>query len=73
MFINISPLLININKDMSFDEFSNQISTNSLSLLRHQRYPYAEILKHIRKRDFTFQNLFNILLSYQVPLNAQRV
>ena len=66
MFINISPLLININKDMSFDEFSNQISTNSLSLLRHQRYPYAEILKHIRKRDFTFQNLFNILLSYQV-------
>ena len=66
MFINISPLLININKDMNFNEFSNQISTNSLSLLRHQRYPYAEILKYIRKKDSTFQNLFNILLSYQV-------
>ena len=66
MFINIVPLLININNGLSLTEFINKISTDLMGLLRHQRYPYTEILKNIRKKDSSFQNLFNILLSYQI-------
>ena len=49
MFINIAPFLIDINKNETFTEVVNKISTDSISLLRHQRYPYSEILKYIRK------------------------
>lgn len=66
MFINIAPLLINIKDNINFKDFISNISINTLSLLKHQRYPYAEILKHVRKQDPNFPALFNILLSYQV-------
>jgi len=66
MFVNVVPLLININNNLTLNEFINQISTNIIGVLRHQRYPYAEILKFIRKKDSSVQNLFNILLSYQI-------
>lgn len=66
MFISIAPLKILIESNSNFKELISKISIDSMSLLRHQRYPYAEILKHIRKQDPNFPTLFNILLSYQI-------
>lgn len=68
MFINIAPFLIDINKNETFTEVVNKISTDSISLLRHQRYPYSEILKYIRNKDSNFPTLFNVLLSYQITI-----
>lgn len=66
MFINIAPLLINLENNFTVSQILTKISADSMSLLRHQRYPYSEILKHVRKQDSNFPTLFNILLSYQI-------
>jgi fengycin family lipopeptide synthetase D len=66
MFINIAPLSIHIDNESSFNSFAVKTAVDTMSLLRHQRYPYSEILKYVRKQDQNYPSLFNILLSYQV-------
>ena len=66
MFISTAPLRINLNHDLSFAEFIKQISSNTMSLLRHQRYPYQAILEDLRKKDSNIPNLYNVVLSYQI-------
>ena len=66
MFISTAPLRINLNHDLSFAEFIKEISTNTMSLLRHQRYPYQTILEDLRKKDSSIPNLYNVVLSYQI-------
>ena len=66
MFISTAPLRINLNHDLSFAEFIKQISSNTMSLLRHQRYPYQAILEDLRKKDSSIPNLYNVVLSYQI-------
>ena len=66
MFINIAPLRVQLDNSSSFSDIVSKISVNLIGLLRHQRYPYSEILKNIRKKDLNFPALFNILLSYQI-------
>ena len=66
MFISTAPLRINLNHNLSFAEFVKQISSNTMSLLRHQRYPYQAILEDLRKKDSNIPNLYNVVLSYQI-------
>ena len=66
MFISTAPLRINLNHDLSFAEFIKQIASNTMSLLRHQRYPYQAILEDLRKKDSNIPNLYNVVLSYQI-------
>ena len=51
MFISTAPLRINLDHKLSFIDFSKNIASNSISLLRHQRYPYQAILETLRKKD----------------------
>lgn len=67
-FINIAPFLINIDTNKNFGDLLSTISSDSLGLLRHQRYPYSEILKYVRAKDSNFPTLFNVLLSYQITI-----
>lgn len=64
MFISTAPLRINLNHDLSFAEFVKQISSNTMSLLRHQRYPYQAILEDLRKKILIF--LIYIMLFYLI-------
>ena len=66
MFISTAPLRINLNYDISFAEFVKQISANTMSLLRHQRYPYQALLEDLRKKYSNIPNLYNVVLSYQI-------
>ena len=66
MFISTAPLRINLNHDLSFAEFIKQIASNTMSLFRHQRYPYQAILEDLRKKDSNIPNLYNVVLSYQI-------
>lgn len=66
MFINIAPLRITINNSLNFKDFITQISKNSLSMLRHQKYSYQYILEDLRKKDITLPSLYNIVISYQI-------
>lgn len=66
MFINIAPLRISFEKTSNFLDLIKNISKDSMGLLRHQKYPYQNILQNIRKVDASIPNLYNILLSYQI-------
>lgn len=66
MFISTLPVRINVNNESTFCEFSKNIACNSLTMLRHQKYPYQNILENLRKKQPNLPNLYNILLSYQI-------
>jgi len=71
MFISTAPLRINLDHDLSFIDFSKNIASNSMSLLRHQRYPYQAILEDLRKKDANIPNLYNVVLSYQITKTVE--
>jgi len=66
MFISTLPFKINLNLEKSFTDFSKQVSSDSLSMLRHQKYPYQKILENLRNKQSDLPNLYSILLSYQI-------
>lgn len=65
MFINTAPFRITFDSNSTFSELATSISKDSIGLLRHQKYPYQNILEDLRKQDPSVPNLYNILLSYQ--------
>jgi len=71
MFISTAPLRINLDHELSFIDFSKNIASNSMSLLRHQRYPYQAILEDLRKKDANIPNLYNVVLSYQITKTVE--
>lgn len=65
MFVSTLPLRIKIEEGISFLELAKSISSNTMSLFRHQKYPYIDILKDIRNNSSINENLYSITLSYQ--------
>ena len=66
MFASLGvPLCIPIRYDMNFDSFVEMVSKEILSALRHQKYPYDLLLRHVREKNKTSDNLFDIVLTYQ--------
>ncbi len=65
MFISTVPFKICLGEDNSFNNFITGIAKDSLSMLRHQKYPYQYLLEDLRKKDNSIPNLYDILISYQ--------
>lgn len=65
MFISTVPFKFCAEKNKTFIEFAQKIGLDSLSMFRHQKYPYQNILEHIRKSKPNQPNLYDILISYQ--------
>lgn len=65
MFVTTMPFRIHFNENISFIDFALKNNINLVSLFRHQRYPYSNILKDIRK-SVDIANLYNVSLSYQI-------
>lgn len=66
VFIGTLPLRFNIDEGESFMDYSKKVAVNSMSLLRHSKYPYQALLENLRKKQPDLPNLYNILLSYQI-------
>lgn len=66
MFISTAPLRIELNHSLSFTDFVKDISARTISLFRHQKYPYQYILENLRAKDSSIPNLYNVVLSYQI-------
>lgn len=66
MYIDTLPFRINVDSDVSFSDFLNKLSKDSMSLLRHQKYSYQYIIEDLRKRNSNQPTLYNILMSYQI-------
>lgn len=60
-----APARIHVNETMDFDVLVSQITKESLAVLRHQRYPYYQLLRDIKKKQTISDNLFSVVLSYQ--------
>ena len=66
MFVSTQPLRINLENSETFIDLASNVATDCMGMLRHQRYPYENILKDLRKENNNLPNLYNILLSYQI-------
>lgn len=65
LFISTIPFCIELDWNSSFDDFSKNISMQTLTNFRHQKYPYKLLLDEVRKENSNITNLYNILFSYQ--------
>lgn len=65
MFVTTKPFRTKIENNISFTDFAINNNINLISLFRHQKFPYSEILDNIRKSEY-ISNLYNIALSYQI-------
>lgn len=65
MFVSTIPLTIDVGEKLSFLELLKKIQTKHMSIFRHQKYPYSEILKYIREKHNLVGNLYETMISYQ--------
>lgn len=66
MFVSTLPLRVKIDEKQKFMDLAHNISSNTLTLFRHQKYPYEKILDFVYKNNPNIhENLYNIVLSYQ--------
>lgn len=66
MFINTLPLRINVDGNLLFTDFLKMVCSNSMSLLRHQKYAYQNILEDLREKQNSLPGLYKMLISYQI-------
>ena len=65
MFINTVPMLIELDNDKAFSENLSRMEETALSVFRHERYNYGDVLADIRK-EFNFgEKLYDVMISYQ--------
>ena len=65
MFVSTMPLTVNIMSDMTVEELAGQITKGHMDIFRHQKYPYADILKNLREKQNFYGNLYDVMISYQ--------
>lgn len=65
MFVSTLPLRVKIEEGEKFLDLTKKIGKDTLSVFRHQKYPYMKTLEYIRKNSDITSNLYNIVLSYQ--------
>ena len=65
MCVSTLPLRIKIDENEKFIDLAKSISTNTLTIFRHQKYPYSKTLEYIHKNTDIKANIYNIMLSYQ--------
>ena len=66
MFVNTVPIRVSNLNDGSFKTLTNNISTQMMGVLRHQKYSYNTILEDLRAKNKNVPNLYNIIISYQI-------
>ncbi len=65
MFISTAPFLVEFKNELTFVELAKKVALDSLSMLRHQKYSYFEILESLRKEHKEMPGLYSVLFSYQ--------
>ena len=65
MFVNTLPFCSEFDEKKTFEETIGSLADEWLELLRHQRFPFEDIVKEARAADPSVTRLFHIVLSYQ--------
>ena len=65
MFVTTVPFKVDIENN-TFTEFAIDNNINLMSILRHQKYSYTDIIEDARIKNPDISNLYNIAISYQI-------
>lgn len=65
MYVNTIPIDIILLENSSIKDLFEQTAKEVLTILRHQRYPYIELLSYIREKFNVSRGLYDIIISYQ--------
>ena len=65
MFVATVPLRFRINRDTKISELFTSIHNDTYSALKHQRYPYSELLDYAKEKEGYESNLFDTIISFQ--------
>ncbi len=65
MFISTMPLTVTVTENMTVAGMANEITKGHMELFRHQKYPYADILRYLREKQNFSGNLYDAMISYQ--------
>lgn len=66
MFVETIPFRFSLTPNSTFNELVTNTSIDLMSILRHQKYSYTDILEDLRQIDSETPNLYNIAISYQI-------
>ncbi len=65
MFINMIPIYLQVDTNLSFQEFLNYITLNWKDYLANSHYPHNLIMEEYRQKHKTKDNLFDVTINYQ--------
>ncbi|MBQ8044142.1 MAG: amino acid adenylation domain-containing protein [Clostridia bacterium] len=65
MFVSTMPVRFNINEQDTFFDACKKTATDSMTLFRHQKYPYSKISEEYKQANDVSDNMYKIMLSYQ--------
>jgi len=65
MFVSTMPVRFKIDEKETFLEMCKKSSSETMTLFRHQKYPYSLMLQDFREKNNTNTNLYEIMISYQ--------
>lgn len=64
LFMNTLPLIMNI-EDSSLEAFFKQLRNEVFNLMKHQKFPYSEVIEMFHENHEQDDNLFNLMINYQ--------
>ena len=65
MFINTVPVLIELANELSFHDNLSRITDSVLSVFRHQKFNYGDLLAALRSERHFEDKLYDVMISYQ--------
>lgn len=65
MFVSTMPLTVSLTGDTVISDLEKKITRGHMDLFRHQKYPYTNILKSLRRTYDFSGNLYDVMFSYQ--------
>lgn len=65
MFVSTIPLRFSVDESMDFSSLVQTLAKEWMMTLRHYEYPYDLLIKDIREKHRSVENLYDIVLSYQ--------
>ncbi len=66
MFVSTVPIRVQIQEEMSFTDFTQEVSNSWFSALKHQKYPYNLLMQDLRSTHKELDSLYDVTLSYQI-------
>lgn len=65
MFVSMVPVRIALSDELSFTEFSQIVSNEWFSALKHQKYPFDILMHELHQKYKNLDELYDVTLSYQ--------